>query len=95
MLRPIVAEYQHAAERLARNPHGLAKRLAATAALRNQVNARMREVDDYMNWFEATQLPEPSGAFAGYLHATNTEELTSNRRDRISIYLNAMQAQVQ
>ena len=96
LLRPIIEHYERAAAGLARNSRPSAKAMAGTAALRRAVNSRMREVDDYMNWFEATQAAEPSGAFAGYLRSVQGEDAAPpRRRDPISIYLDAMEAQVQ
>jgi hypothetical protein len=96
LLRSIVADYQHAAEALARGrPRGLTKRLAATAALRRRVADRMREVDDYMNWFEATQSQSSSGTFRGYMRAAETSDAIPRRHDPLSVYLDAMETQVQ
>jgi hypothetical protein len=96
LLRSIVTDYQKAAGTVARGrTRGLTKRVAATAALRKRVSGRMSEVDDYMNWFEATQLRSPSGAFRDYLRAAETNETSPRRRDPLSVYLDAMEAQVQ
>jgi hypothetical protein len=96
LLRSIVTDYQNVAEALARGRrHGLAKRLAATATLRKRVVARMSEVDDYMNWFEATQSQVPSGTFRDYMRAAETGEITPRRHDPLSVYLDAMETQVQ
>ena len=45
----------------------LPKRLARLELTRQQLAARMTEIDDYMNWFEATQMNSGSGNFTGYL----------------------------
>ncbi len=96
LLRSIVTDYQNAAEALMRGrSRGLAKRLVATATLRKRVAARMSEVDDYMNWFEATQSQAPSGTFRDYIHAAEAGEITPRRRDPLSVYLDAMETQVQ
>jgi hypothetical protein len=96
LLRSIVTDYQRAAESLARGrPRRLAKRLTATAALRKRVAERMREVDDYMNWFEATQSQRPSGTFRDYIRAAETKEETARRRDPLSVYLDAMETEVE
>jgi hypothetical protein len=96
LLRPIVADYQFAAEALARgHERGLTKRLAAAAALRLRVTTRMREVDDYMNWFEATQSQTSSGRFRDYIRAAETRERASPRHDPLSVYLDAMETEVQ
>jgi hypothetical protein len=96
LLRPVVVDYQLAAELLARkNRHGLAKRLAASAALREKIAARMSEVDDFMNWYEATQAKTASGAFRDYLHAVDSSEQVPRRRDALSVYLDALETQLQ
>jgi hypothetical protein len=96
VLRSIVTDYQNAAEALARGrSRRFAKRLVATAALRKRVAARMNEVDDYMNWFEATQSKTPSGTFRDYIRAAETSEENRRRRDPLSAYLDAMETQVQ
>jgi len=96
LLRPVVVDYQLAAELLARkNRHGLAKRLAASAALREKIAARMSEVDDFMNWYEATQAKTASGAFRDYLHAVDRSEQVPRRRDALSVYLDALETQLQ
>ena len=91
-LRPIVQEYQQLAEELAlgRN-HGVASRLASLKALRTKLSARMSEVDDYMNWFEATQLKTSSGMFDNAKTGTAIPRL--KRRDNFSVYLDAMESQ--
>jgi hypothetical protein len=96
LLRSIVVDYQHAAEALVRGKtRGLAKRLAVTAGLRKRVAHRMSEVDDYMNWFEATQLHSSSGTFRDYMSAAEANQAPPRRRDPLSVYLDAMEAEVQ
>ncbi len=96
LLRSIVANYQSAAEALVRGrTRGVVKRLTATRVLRERVGSRMREVDDYMNWFEATQSQKSSGTFRDYVRAAETQDATTRRRDPLSVYLDAMEAQVQ
>jgi hypothetical protein len=51
----------------------------------------MGEIDDYMNWFEATQMQRQSGVFNDYLKAaTQSEVPPPRRRDPLSIYLDAL-----
>ena len=96
LLRPVVVDYQLAAELLARKKrHGLAKRLAGSAALREKIAARMSEVDDFMNWYEATQAKTASEAFRDYLHAVDSSEQVPRRRDALSVYLDALETQLQ
>ncbi len=96
LLRSIVADYQTVAETVARGrTRGLEKRLAATAMLRKRVALRMREVDDYMNWFEATQSQSSSGTFREYVRAAAAKDESTRRHDPLSIYLDAMETEVQ
>ena len=95
LLRPVVVDYQLAAELVAhKKRHGLAKRLAGSAALREKIAARMSEVDDFMNWYEATQAKTASGAFRDYLHASDSGEEVPRRRDALSVYLDALETQL-
>jgi hypothetical protein len=96
LLRPVVVDYQRAAESVARKKrHGLARRLAGSAALRQRIAARMSEVDDFMNWYEATQAKTASGAFRDYLHTADSSEAVPRRRDALSVYLDALETQLQ
>jgi len=60
-------------------------------SLRAKVSARMSEIDDYMNWFEATQLQTSSGLFESLNPSTNSLPSRLRRRDAFSIYLDAME----
>ena len=95
ILRPVAREYQQMAALLARGKRrGIAKRLTRLQTTREQLTARMSDVDDYMNWFEATQLPARSGVFADYLRAASQPQATgSRRRDPISVYLDTLEDQ--
>jgi hypothetical protein len=95
ILRPVAREYQQIAALLARGKRrGIAKRLTRLQSTREKLAARMTEVDDYMNWFEATQLPAFSGLFADYLRAARQPQATGPRRwDPISVYLDALEDQ--
>jgi hypothetical protein len=95
VLRPVAREYQQMAALLARGKRrGIAKRLTRLQTTREQLTARMSDVDDYMNWFEATQLPARSGVFADYLRAASQPQRTGpRRRDPISVYLDTLEDQ--
>ena len=94
-LRPVVREYQQIAALLARGKRkGIAKRLSRLDGTRKQLIARMRDIDDYMNWFEATQMKRGSGNFTGYLKAVDQSQLpTERRRDPLSVYVDALEDQ--
>ena len=97
VLRPVAREYQQIAARLARGKRrGIAKRLARLNFTRRDLATRMGEIDDYMNWFEATQMGSQSGAFNGYLKAANQSQVSApRRRDPLSVYLDALEDQVE
>jgi hypothetical protein len=97
ILRPIVQEYQQIAALLVNSKRkGLTTRLAQLQANRARITTRMIEIDDYMNWFEATQSKTKSGAFADYLKAVQGQnEARPRRRDALSVYLDAMEEQFQ
>ena len=95
VLRPIAREYQEIAALLARGKHrGMAKRLSRLESTRQQLASRMSEIDDYMNWFEATQMKSGSGNFTGYLKAVDQSQLqTRKRHDPLSVYVDALEDQ--
>ena len=92
VLRPITREYQEIAALLARGkPGGITKRLARLQVTREQLVARMGNIDDFMNWFEATQMESGSGVFAEYLKAADQPYAPGLRRhDPLSVYLDAL-----
>jgi hypothetical protein len=92
VLRPVAREYQQIGALLARGKRrGIAKRLSHLDGTRKELGARMGEIDDYMNWFEATQMERESGAFNDYLKAASQSEISApRRRDPLSIYLDAL-----
>jgi hypothetical protein len=92
VLRPIVREYQQMVALLARGKRrGVAKRLSRLELTRQQLAARMSDIDDYMNWFEATQMKSGSGNFTSYVKALDQSQLTApKRRDPLSIYLDSV-----
>ena len=81
LLRPIVREYQEIAALLAAGKRRkLSERLARLNATRSKLSARTSDIDDYMNWFEATQLKVNSDAFADYLNAASESRTNHPRR---------------
>jgi hypothetical protein len=95
VLRPIVREYQQIAALLARGKRrAIAKRLLRLDVTHKQLAARISDIDDYMNWFEATQMNKGSGYFSDYLKAVNQSQLAPpNRRDPLSVYVDALEDQ--
>lgn len=95
LMRPIVREYQEIASLIAvQKWRRLARRLTEVKALRDQVAAHMNKIDDYMNWFEATQLTNKSESFTGYLKAAQFGAARSRRRDSLSVYLDSLENQL-
>ena len=95
VLRPIGREYQEIIALLARGKRrAVLKRLFRLELIRQQLAARMTEIDDYMNWFEATQMDSGSGNFTGYLKAVDQSQVPAPRRhDPLSVYVDALEDQ--
>jgi hypothetical protein len=95
VLRPIGREYQEIVALLARGKRrAVLKRLSHVDLTRQQLASRMTEIDDYMNWFEATQMSSGSDNFTGYLKAVDQSQVPAPRRhDPLSIYVDALEDQ--
>src|SRR6266513_2868426 len=93
VLRPVVQDYQQLTGQLALGKNrAVAARLVELKILRAKLSARMSEVDDYLNWFEATQLKTQSGLFEDYLNTSNPAVPSpAHRKDAYSAYLDAME----
>lgn len=93
--QPLLFEYGKIAAALLRGKtKGVAKRLAALRESRRAMAARVRAIDDYLNWFEATGPRNPSGAFSDYMKAAESAARPARmKHDRISVYLDALEAQ--
>ena len=93
-LRPVIQDCHQLAAQLALGKnHGVAMKLADLRTLRAKLSARMGEIDDYMNWFEATQLQTSSGLFENLNAAAESTSPRPHRRDVFSTYLDAMESQ--
>ena len=97
VLRPVAREYQQIAAQLLRGKRrGIAKRVLYLNGTRKELAERMGDIDDYMNWFEATQMENQSGAFSDYLKAANQSQVSApRRRDLLSVYLDALEDQIE
>ncbi len=94
LARPVLGEYQRIAAQLLRRKAPKARRLAELRATREDLRRRMDAIADYLNWWEATQTRVASGAFREYLRAAEeAAEPAPRRRDPISVYLDALEAQ--
>jgi hypothetical protein len=97
VLRPVARDYQQIATLLTRGKRrGIAKRLSHLDVTHKELAARMADIDDYVNWFEATQMENQSGAFSDYLKAANQSQVSApRRRDPLSVYLDALEDQIE
>jgi hypothetical protein len=97
VLRPIAREYGEIAALLARGSRrGIVKRLSRLETTHKQLASRMSDIDDYMNWFEATQMKNGSGNFTDYLKATDQSQLSiSKRHDPLTVYVDALEDQLE
>lgn len=91
--RPIVQEVCELSDLVARGKLGkIRARLERVASYRQVVERQENEIDDYLNWYEATQAKRISGAFSQLLEAAKTaDEAQPRRRDPISVYLDSME----
>lgn len=72
------------------------ERLDEVESYRLAIERKAREIDDYLNWYEATQLKTISGAFTQVLKNEQAdEEMRPHRRDPISVYLDSVEMQMQ
>jgi hypothetical protein len=92
---PIIAEYAEITALIGRGKTlDIPRRLDRLQKARKAMAAQMREIDDYLNWFEATSQARPSGEFADYLKAAKrAAEPEQAKRDPISVYLDALETQ--
>jgi hypothetical protein len=92
---PIIAEYAEITALLRRGKTlDVPKRLERLQNSRKAMAAQMHEIDDYLNWFEATSMARPSGEFVDYLKAARrANQPEQTKRDSISVYLDALETQ--
>lgn len=94
LLRPQVEEYQLIVAQLIRGKAGgLDERLQKLAAQRAQALTRKSSIDDYLNWYEATQMKTASGAFDSYFRAAREIKAAQETRrpDAVSAYLDGLE----
>lgn len=91
----LVAEYADIATRLSLGKTArVARRLDELRAARSALRVQMRQIDDYLNWFQATALTCRSEEFADYMGAADrASRRERTKRDPISVYLNALEIQ--
>jgi len=93
LLRPAVREYEQIVGLLARGKaRGMDPRFAQAEAFRQEALVRRAQIDDYLNWFEATQLGVRSHAFDSYLKtAAEIAEQEQRASDQITRYLDQLE----
>lgn len=93
LLRPVLVDYERVLALLMQGKtKGLAERLAQIEKDRAFVVQRTRDIADYMNWYEATQMGGNSRAFDAYIKAANEiSEQDRKRRDPIARYLDELE----
>lgn len=88
---PIVQEDFALTEQIAqKKTKGLAERFARVASYRKVVEEQSGAIDDYLNWYQATQSKSFSGAFNDLLRPPD-ETHETRRRDPISVYLDSVE----
>lgn len=92
---PVIAEYAEITARILRGRTlGVGQRLERLRNFRADLIAKINQIDDYLNWFEATNLPRLSGEFGEYMRAADrASQPNRTRRDPISVYLTSIEAQ--
>ena len=91
--RPIVQEEREVVDLLARGKtRDVPQRLRRIASARRLIESRASEIDDYLNWYEATQNETMSGTFASLIKPVQAQkEKLARRRDPISVYLDSVE----
>jgi len=88
LLKPVIAEYRKITTALASKPKkNVGKQIVETGKILDLLLQRTGKVDDYLNWFEATQLDTLSENF---LEVTNPPE-APKRTDPITAHLDAIE----
>ncbi len=89
LFRPVIAEYEQILAQIERGKiKDVPKQLASAATYRAMILSRLGDINDYLNWIEATQTPTESGAFKSTPSALPA---SPKRADAISKYLDAME----
>jgi len=93
--RPTVSAYARIGARLARGKtSGITEQLTRLQVSRKAITARARKVNDYMNWFEATQASQISGMFTETSKEADKRPRSEQRRhDPISVYLDVIETE--
>ena len=97
LLRPVIADYDEVFALLARGKtKALSARMENIERYRTNVLERMDKITDYMNWYEATQAPAPTGEFDSYLKAARELDREENHVfEPIKRYMDTMEKEYQ
>lgn len=91
LMRPMVAEYRSIVSDLALKPKKNVKtRLVQNGELVAAIVGKSGQVEDFMNWYEASQLQTPSGTFTEVIQSPLSDP--PPRTDQMSRYLNDIEA---
>lgn len=94
LLRPVISEYQRIVNDLSEGKtRRIGEAFKEVATYRGLMAERMDQIDDYLNWYEATQMPEQSGAFEDFMQGAKAMEKWTppKRNDAISNYIDQLQ----
>jgi hypothetical protein len=97
LMREVVAAYQGLVVDLARHQSThLKERLAALTAYRSKLLDHMDQIADYLNWYEATQRTQASGAFDEYIRTADEidTDIQPHRTDAITKYMDSVELQL-
>jgi len=91
--RPIIHEYQIILLQIVGgNVKGVDQKLARLSKLRSLIFRSTNDANDYLNWYEATQLKMRSGAFLEYQQTLNDlNRPLPSRTDNLSKYLDEIE----
>lgn len=95
LFRPMTQEYYEILQRLGLGKRGgIEKRIEENNELINAMVERTNEIEDYLNWFQASRIPNASGEFDDTF-SENEAELTAEQlrqSDPIHAYLDALES---
>ena len=96
-LQFVVLEYQKICIELGKGmTRGISEQIVATENNRKKIVQRASDIEDYMNWVEATQGTVKSGAFTAYLKtAAELSGYHPRRQDAISRYMDNLEIEFQ
>lgn len=96
LYRPVVGQYLSLVKELSagKKQKEAAGVIASLATVRRNLLADMSKLEDYLDWYEATQIESLSGSFHDYLRAaTEQDRPPPPRRDPVSRYLNLLESE--